>query len=132
MKRNCGIVRLVLTPVIALVLAIAATGAGANTRSVKKAQFHGAIALDRELGRNGFAVDRPTARAAAVEALNQCGGGRCEIVLAFKSTCGALASNTRTGQWATSSGATRQEAETKALRRCSSASCEISVWACTR
>ena len=132
MKRNSGIVGLVVTPAIAFVLAVAVTNATANTRPAKKAQFHGAISLDRESGRSGFAVDRPTARAAAVEALNQCGGGRCEIVLAFKSTCGALASNTRTGAWATSSGATRQEAETKALRRCSSTSCEVSVWACTR
>ncbi len=132
MKRGSGLFRSVLILATAFGLVFAATGVTANTKSVKKAQFHGAIALDRELGRSGFAVDRPTARSAAVEALNQCGGGRCEVVLAFKSSCGSLASHPKTKQWATSSGATRQEAETKALRRCTSASCEIVVWACNR
>ena len=132
MKRGSGLFRSVLILATAFGLVFAATGVTANTKSVKKAQFHGAIALDRELGRSGFAVDRPTARAAAVEALNQCGGGRCEVVLAFKSTCAALANNQKAKQWATSTGATRQEAETKALRRCTSTNCEIAVCACTR
>ncbi len=122
------------TPAIiaALMLAgivAAAALAPAQAKETRKAQFHGAIALDRELGRTGFAVDRPTARSAAVEALNQCGGGRCEVVLAFKSSCGALANSSR--QWAASTGATRQEAESKALRRCASDTCSIAVWACT-
>ena len=132
MKRSFARFRHALVLAVALGIAVAGTAASANTRPAKKAQFHGAIALDRDLGRSGFAVDRPTARAAAVEALNQCGGGRCEVVLAFKSSCGALANNQKAKQWATSTGATRQEAETKALRRCTSASCEIAVWACTR
>ena len=123
-----------LRPAILALLMAAGTAllciAPAQAKDAGKAQNHGAIALDRELGRTGYAVDRRTARAAAVDALNQCGGGRCEVVLAFKSRCGALAGNRK--QWATSSGATREEAESKALRRCGSEACTIAVWACTR
>lgn len=119
-----------LLALIALAHALAWCPVTTQAKEVRKAQFHGAIALDREAGRSGYAVDRPTSRAASIEALNQCGGGRCEVVLSFKSSCGALARNSR--QWATSSGATRQEAESKALRRCVSGDCEIAVWACTR
>lgn len=130
MQRNPRMLRPLALLMLAVALVTGTPDTLANTKPVRKAQFHGAIALDRELGRTGFAVDRPTARTAAVDALNQCGGGRCEVVLAFKSSCGALANSPK--QWATSSGATRQEAETKALRRCASSTCEIAVWACTR
>lgn len=101
--------------------------------AVKKAQSHGALAWDRANHRYGYAVSRPTARAAATEALRQCGDGGCEVVLAFKSSCGALV---RRGERIfTASGATRAEAEAKALRRCESApgaACEPVVWGCNR
>lgn len=95
-----------------------------------KAQSHGALAWDRVHQRFGYAVSRPTARAAAIEALRHCGDGSCEVVLAFKSSCGALAR--REARIFTASGATRDEAQTKALKRCDGPECEIVGWGCNK
>ena len=94
----------------------------------------GAIAYHRASQSWGVSYDMPRARDASVEALKQCGHRECEVVHKFKNGCAALADGPKVG--APSSGATRAEAETKALKRCGGlnrgASCNLIAWACTR
>lgn len=89
----------------------------------------GAIAYHRDTQSWGVAYDKPRARDAAVEALKQCAHQRCEIVQRFKNGCAALVDGPKAAF--ASSGATRDEAETKALKRCG-AGCKPVAWACTR
>lgn len=97
---------------------------------------YGAIAYHRESQSWGVAYDKPRARDAAVEALRQCGQQRCEVVHRFKNGCAALVDGPKAAF--ASSGATRDEAETKALKRCAVGSpsgaerCKPIAWACTR
>jgi hypothetical protein len=94
----------------------------------------GAIAYHRASQSWGVSYDMARARDAGVEALRQCGNRECEVVHRFKNGCAALADGPKVP--APSSGATRAEAETKALKRCSGlnrgASCNLIAWACTR
>jgi hypothetical protein len=89
----------------------------------------GAIAYHRASQSWGVAYDTARARDASVNALKQCGNRECEVVHKFKNGCAALADGPKAA--ATSSGATRDEAETKALKRCG-ANCRPVAWACTR
>lgn len=94
----------------------------------------GAIAYHRASQSWGVAYDYPRARDASVDALKQCGHRQCEIVHKFRNGCAALADGPKVH--AAASGATRDEAETKTLRRCGevnrAASCNLVGWACTR
>ena len=90
----------------------------------------GAIAYHRESQSWGVSFDKTRARDAAVEALRQCGQQRCEVVHRFKNGCGALVDGPKFAIGA--SGATRDEAETKAMKRCSDSRCQVVAWACTR
>lgn len=95
---------------------------------------HGAIAYDRESQAWGLSYDKVRARDASIEALKQCGRKQCEVVRKFRSGCAALAQGTK--GFAAVSGATRDEAETKTLRRCGERNggkdCTLVAWACTR
>ena len=115
---------------LALVAALAFVAAPALAKVVVKKGVYGAIALQRETGQFGYAYDSATSRAAKIEALKQCTDPRCEVVAAFSNACGALARGPR--QYFPATGATRPEAETKALRRCAARECEIAAWACTK
>jgi len=94
----------------------------------------GAIAYDRAVPSWGVGYNHARARDANVEALKQCGHGKCEVVHKFKNGCAALADGPKVHFAA--SGATRSEAETKTLRRCAEvnrgASCNLIAWGCTR
>jgi len=94
----------------------------------------GAIAYHRASQSWGVSYDTARARDASVTALRQCGHERCEVVHRFRNGCAALADGPKTQ--AAASGATRDEAETKALRRCTDANragnCTLVAWACTR
>lgn len=89
----------------------------------------GAIAYHRVSQSWGVSYDQPRERDASIVALKQCGQRECEVVHKFKNGCAALVDGPKA--YATSSGATRDEAETKALKRCGS-SCKPVAWACTR
>ncbi|MHB8666055.1 MAG: DUF4189 domain-containing protein [Burkholderiales bacterium] len=117
----------------ALVAAITCAAQPALARAAKKG-FHGAIALQRDTGRFGYAADAPTSRAAKLEALKQCADPRCEVVANFSNACGALARNPAGGVkgYFHATGAVRQEAEAKALRLCAARECEVIAWACTK
>lgn len=89
----------------------------------------GAIAYHRDSGSFGYAVNAKDSRAARIEALKQCGHPKCEVVASLSKDCGAVANGPR--KFVASRGATRQEAETRALRLCGER-CEIVGWACPR
>jgi len=89
----------------------------------------GAIAYHRASQSWGVAYDTARARDAEVAALKQCGQRECVVVHKFKNGCAALADGPKTAF--ASSGATREEAETKALQRCG-ANCKTMAWGCTR
>ena len=116
---------------VAIAPAVAETKAG--KRSAEPNRF-GAIAYYRASQSWGVGFNFARARDADVEALKQCGHGKCEVVHKFKNGCAALADGPKTH--AAVSGATRDEAETKSLRRCTElnkqASCKLVAWACTR
>ena len=88
----------------------------------------GAIAYHRDSGSFGWSVEG-NARQTQVDALKTCGHPSCEVVLKLRNDCGAIAGGPKKS--ALGKGATRQEAETKALKACG-AGCEPVVWACTR
>ena len=114
----------------ALVAAFACVAEPALAKVVVKKGVFGAIALQRETGQLGYAYNSTTSRAAKIEALNQCAHPRCEVVAAFSNACGALARGPK--KYFPATGATRQEAETKALRLCAAGGCELKAWACTK
>ena len=89
----------------------------------------GAIAYHRASQSWGVSYDKARARDASVEALKQCGHRQCEVIHKFRNGCAALADGPKAA--AAVSGATRDEAETKALKRCG-AGCKVLAWACTR
>ncbi len=118
----------------ATLFALLLTGLGASAASrpagVKTVRvYNGAIAYHRESASFGYAVNLNTAREAQVEALKQCADARCEIVARLRNDCGAVANGPK--RFFIGKGATRSEAETKALRACG-AGCEVAVWACSR
>ena len=119
---------------LALIAAIACAAEPALAKVVVKKGVYGAIALQRETGQLGYAYNAATSRAAKIEALNQCVHPRCEVVAAFSNACGVLVRQPARGPkgYFPATGATRQEAETKALRLCAASECEVAAWACTK
>ncbi len=89
----------------------------------------GAIAYHRDSGSFGYAVNAKDSRTARIDALKQCGHPKCEVVASLSKDCGAVANGPK--KFVASRGATRQEAETRALRQCGDR-CEIVGWACPR
>jgi hypothetical protein len=128
-KRLRAIARAALV-YLGLVAAFTCVAEPALAKIVKKKGLHGAIALQRETGQFGYASDSTTLRAAKIEALRQCADPRCEVVASFRNACGALARGPK--KYFSATGATRQEAETKALRLCAAKDCAVTTWACTR
>jgi len=102
-----------------------ATGAAPHG---KARQSFGALAYHRDSGNFGFATNTASSRAARTEALRLCGHPKCEVVVALRNNCGAVANGPK--RFIATQGATRQEAEAKALRKCGER-CEIAGWACT-
>jgi hypothetical protein len=88
----------------------------------------GAIAYSTKTGAFGYAVDRTTKRDAETEAFRLC-GTNCDLIRSFRNSCGAVA--TRPKRVASDTGASREIAEAKALKKCGDA-CKIAVWACTK
>jgi len=123
-----------LRPIAALLLAaaLANPGAPAQAKEPKTSHSkgaHGAIAVNRESKAVGYAYDFKTAQDAKREALRECGEKKCEVVASFRGGCAAVAGNAR--QLASSTGVTRDEAETKATRKCGR-DCAVLAWACAK
>ncbi len=115
---------------LGLIAAIACADQPALAKSAAKKGAHGAIALQRETGRFGYVSNGASSRAAKIEALHLCGDPRCEVVVSFSNACGALARGPK--KYFPATGATQQEAETKALRLCAAGDCALITWACTK
>ncbi len=115
--------------IAALVCLAGAEDAPAASKSPVRQVKYGAIAMDRETRAVGYSYDFLLSRDAKREALKQCGSGNCEVMVAFRSACGVIADG-KNKLW-TATGATRQEAQTKVLRRCGK-DCPVLAWACTR
>ena len=114
----------------ALAAALACTAQPALAKATAKKGAYGAIALQRESGQFGYVYNAATARAAKIEALNQCADARCEVVVSFSNACGVLVRGPK--KHFTATDATRQEAEAKALRLCAAKDCAVVTWACTK
>lgn len=114
-----------------LILAVCAALLAAQVHAAKPktSSSYGAIAYHRDSQRWGTSHSARSARDAKVGALERCGNRRCEVVLGIHNGCGALADGPK--RHAAAPGATRDEAETKALRKCGSDACRIVAWACT-
>ena len=109
----CG---LLLLPEASLVMA---ANTKSKTETAKKGKTtQGAIAWHRETGSVGYSHDFAAAREAAVNALGQCAHPNCEVALALRSECGAIADGPK--GFKVQKGNTRAEAETKALKACGS------------
>ena len=121
-------VALLAAVLIAAQMAAPATHAATTKKSATPNRF-GAIAYHRASQSWGVSYDAVRARDASVTALQQCGKRECEVVHKFKNGCAALADGPKAP--AAASGATRDEAETKAVKRCG-AGCKTLAWACTR
>ena len=117
----------------ALVLA-AGFGASADTppQRAGRAGHHGAIAFHAASGQVGYSYDFREARAAKQAALAQCAHADCVVLVSFRDACGAIYNNARAGKGFGATGATRQEAETRARTRCKSEDCALVAWSCTR
>ena len=109
--------------------ALCASPADARDEPRRGSSVFAAIAYHPESGSVGWATDRKSSRDAKVEALRQCGHQKCEVMSSVSRGCAALARSTK--KHAVQNGVTRQEAESKALRRCGD-QCEIAAWTCTR
>lgn len=124
---------LIAALLVAPAAALIAAPAHAARQSAVPNRF-GAIAYHRASQSWGVSHDYARARDASVEALKQCGNRECEVVHKFKNGCAALADGPKI--FTTASGMTRDEAETKTLKRCGGlnrgASCNLIAWACTR
>jgi len=120
-----------LRTTVALVLAAALAHPAASVlaKSPKGKTVHGAIAVNRDTRAVGYAYDFKTAQEAKREALKQCGERKCEVVASFKNGCAAVAGGRNKPIAMT--GVTRDEAETKVLRKCGK-DCTVLGWACTR
>jgi len=95
----------------------------------KKASYYGAIAYHRDSQSWGTSHQARSARDAKIDALERCAHARCVIVVSVHNGCGALADGPK--RYAAAPGVTRNEAESKALRKCGDAACRIAAWACT-
>ena len=111
-----------------LLLALAVFAIDAGAARAGKKQLWGSIAYNSKTGSYGFAVDRATKRDAETEAFRLC-GANCNLVRSFRNSCGAVAA--RANRVASDTGASREIAETKALKKCGGDTCKIAVWACT-
>jgi serine/threonine-protein kinase len=119
-------VRKALTAALVLLalLIVALDAAGAR---YGKRQLWGAIAYSSKTGSYGYAVDLKTKRDAETEAFRQC-GSNCDLIRTFRDACGAVAA--KPNRVSSDTGASREIAEMKALKKCGS-DCAVKVWACT-
>jgi hypothetical protein len=114
--------------IAAVLLAFSALATDAAGARFGKRQLWGSIAYNSKTGSYGYAVDRTTKRDAETEAFRLC-GANCDLIRSFRNSCAAVAA--RPKRVASDTGASREIAETKALKKCGGSECKIAVWACT-
>ena len=116
-----------LGPSALLAVALTMLAGPASAQKTGKGLW-GAIAYSTKTGAYGYAVDYATKRAAETEAFRIC-GTNCDLVRSFRNSCAAVA--TREKRVASDTGASREIAQVKALRKCGD-QCKVAVWACTK
>ena len=116
-----------LGPLALLGVALALAADPASAQKTGKGLW-GAIAYSTKTGAYGYAVDYAAKRAAETEAFRIC-GTNCDLIRTFRNGCAAVA--TREKRVASDTGASREIAQAKALRKCGDR-CTIAVWACTK
>lgn len=116
-----------LVPSAFLTLALTFAACGVAAQKPSKALW-GAIAYSTKTGAYGYAVDYATKRSAETEAFRIC-GTNCDLVRSFRNGCAAVA--TREKRVASDTGASREIAQAKAIKKCGD-QCKIAVWACTK
>ncbi|SRR5712691_6274984 len=114
--------------IAAVLLAFSALATDAAGARFGKRQLWGSIAYNSKTGSYGYDVDRTTKRDAETEAFRLC-GANCDLIRSFRNSCAAVAA--RPKRVASDTGASREIAETKALKKCGGSECKIAVWACT-
>jgi hypothetical protein len=110
-----------------VLLAFAAFAIEADAARHGNRQLWGAIAYNNKTGAYGYVIDVKTKRDAETAAFNQCGSG-CDFIKTFRDACGVVAVGGKRVSY--ESGASREIAEAKALKKCGDA-CAVKVWACT-
>ena len=127
----CANSKLTMTAVTMLIVWSSVLGPQATAQAEDR---FGAIAFSQISGEHGFSSDYRTRIGAETRAIQDCRkfGGGCRIATWFKNGCGALAVGARKG-WGAEWGHNRTEAETLAMRRCSSltSDCKITRMVCT-
>ena len=119
--------RVLLQHAAFLALAFSLTHAAIAQKAAHSGRW-GAIAYSTKTGAYGYAVDRATKRDAETEAFRIC-GTNCDLLRTVRNGCGAIAA--REKRVSSDTGASREIAQAKALRKCGD-QCKIAVWACTR
>src|SRR5712692_2459740 len=114
--------------IAAALLAFSVLATDAAGARVGKRQLWGSIAYNSKSGSYGYAVDRTTRRDAETEAFRLC-GANCDLIRTFRNSCGAVAA--RPNRVASDTGASREIAEAKALKKCGAGECMFFVWAAT-
>ena len=93
----------------------------------------GAIAYSRATGAAGWTHDQPDERAAAAQALKECGkhAKECEVLVTVENACAALAAGQGGFGWGRS--AYKGDAQGRALAECVKAGgkgCAVEAWVC--
>ncbi len=97
--------------------------------------FFGAIAYGAQSTANGYAYGKGSAGDANRTALSNCRqhGDDCKIVATFSNSCAAVAAVEDKGVLSVGQGATRDQAQSRAMSACKSEhgdGCEIEAWTC--
>jgi hypothetical protein len=102
----------------------------------KPTVMYGAIAYGAQSTASGWSYGFNNAAGANNLALSNCRerGNDCRIVLSFSNSCAALAAIESKGVFAVGQGASRDQAQSRAMSACAShygSGCEIEVWDCS-
>jgi hypothetical protein len=118
-----------LAPTLGLILALASSSVTAGECGYEKCW--GAIGFGPS-GKITYAFGKWSERA-AFRAANKSCKGQCSEIRTFFNECAAVAQGSDQ-KWSLSKGPTRDLAQTRATRACSSNStdCQVIVWACSR
>ena len=94
--------------------------------------YYGAIAISRDTGHWGYAVDAASQRQANIAALKYCVVSTCATVVEFRNACGALAQSQENSYWGWGWAPTRQGAISTAISYVKGGSPKVLVSTCTR
>lgn len=123
--------RFILIAAIAALASGVAYGAGERPTKAGRAGNHGALAYEATSGAFGYSFDFPTSRQAKQAALAQCANSKCLVMVNIKNSCAAIVQGPK--RPFSAQGATREEAETRAMAKCADeAKCKPVGWVCTK